>query len=109
MANHAFMAHGLSFLIKRLFESQTIEDEANQRENIFHTSCANMVSSRVVSKLNLVTRPHSTPYQLQWISEVAEIIINKQVEIPFSIGKYEDVVLYDVVHMETIHLILGCP
>ncbi|KAF1854268.1 hypothetical protein Lal_00045069 [Lupinus albus] len=125
MSNHVFMPHGQSFLIRRLFESQTIEDEANQRDNIFHGrcliqgkvcllnvdsgSCANMVSSRVVSKLNLVTRPHPTPYQLQWISEVGEISINKQVEIPFSIGKYEDVVLCDVVHMETIHLILGRP
>ncbi|KAF1856371.1 hypothetical protein Lal_00046628 [Lupinus albus] len=125
MENLVFMPHGQSFLIRRLFESQTIEDEANQRDNIFHGrcliqgkvcllnvdsgSCANMVSSRVVSKLNLVTRPHPTPYQLQWISEVGEIIVNKQVEIPFSIGKYEDVVLCDVVHMETSHMILGRP
>ncbi|KAF1854629.1 hypothetical protein Lal_00044230 [Lupinus albus] len=125
MANHVFMPHGQNFLVRRLFESQTMEDEANQRENIFHGrcliqgkvcllnidsgSCANMVSSRVVSKLNLVTKPHPTPYQLQWISEVGEISINKQVEIPFSIGKYEDVVLCDVVHMETIHMILGRP
>ncbi|KAF1888242.1 hypothetical protein Lal_00049285 [Lupinus albus] len=109
----------------RLFESQTIQDESNQRENIFHArcliqgkvcllnidsgSCANMVSSRVVSKLNLVTRPHPTPYQLQWISEVGDIIVNKQVEIPFSIGKYEDIVPCDVVHMETSNMILGRP
>ncbi|KAF1888253.1 hypothetical protein Lal_00044303 [Lupinus albus] len=125
MADHVFMPHGQPFLVRRLFERQTMEDEANQRENIFHGrcliqgkvcllnidsgSCTNMVSSRVVSKLNFVTKPHPTPYQLIWISEVGGISINKQVEIPFSIGKYEDVVLCDVVHMETIHLILGRP
>ena len=68
-----------------------------------------MVSSRLVSKLNLVTRSHPTPYQLQWLSEEGKIFINEQVEVPFSIGKYEDVVLCDVAPMETSHILLGRP
>ena len=49
------------------------------------------------------------PYKLQWLSEVGEIIVNKQVLINFSIGKYKDKVLCDVVPMEATHVLLGRP
>ncbi|KAE9592380.1 putative nucleotidyltransferase, Ribonuclease H [Lupinus albus] len=113
------------FMVRRLLGSQIKEHDISQRENIFHTrcfvdgklcsliidsgSCANLVSARLVSKLNLVTKSHPTPYRLQWLSEVGEMIVNKQVEIPFSIGKYKDSVLCDVVDMEASHLLLGRP
>ncbi|KAF1854785.1 hypothetical protein Lal_00003825 [Lupinus albus] len=102
-----------------------MEDEDNQRNNIFHSRClvygkvcllmidsgsrANIVSSRVVKKLNLITIPHPSPYRLQWSNEDGEVIVNKQVGIPFSIGKYEDLVLCDVAHMGTCQIILGRP
>jgi len=35
------------------------------------------------------------------------LIVNKQVLIDFSIGKYKDEVLCDVVPMETTHILLG--
>lgn len=35
--------------------------------------------------------------------------VKKQVEVRFSIEKYEDVVLCDVVPMEACHLLLGKP
>ena len=41
-------------------------------------------------------------YKLQWLSEVGEIVVNKQVLIHFSIGKYKDEVLCDVVPMEAV-------
>jgi flagellar biosynthesis GTPase FlhF len=37
------------------------------------------------------------------------MLVYKQVEVCFSIGKYEDVVLCDVVAMEASHLLLGRP
>ncbi|KAF1855209.1 hypothetical protein Lal_00035345, partial [Lupinus albus] len=55
-------------------------------------SCANVVSTRMVNKLNLVTRTHPSPYRLQWLSEVGEMNVNLQAEVPFSIGKYVDTV-----------------
>ncbi|XP_019435366.1 PREDICTED: uncharacterized protein LOC109341851, partial [Lupinus angustifolius] len=121
----AHVPDGDLLMVRRLLGSQVREDEESQRENIFHTrclvqgnvcsliidggSCANVVSTRLVSKLNLVTRTHPTPYRLQWLSEVGEMIVNQQAEIPFSIGKYEDSVLYDVVVMEASHMLLGRP
>ena len=35
--------------------------------------------------------------------------MTKQVTIAFSIGKYEDEVLCDVVPMQACHILLGCP
>ena len=65
--------------------------------------------SKVVEKLGLPTISHTKPYTLQWPSEEGELVINKQVLIAFSIGKYKDEVLYDVVPMEATHILLGRP
>ena len=72
-------------------------------------SWANVASTRVVDKLGLPTISHTKPYKLQWLSEVGEIVVNKQVLIHFSIGKYKDEVLCDVVPMEATHVLLGRP
>jgi hypothetical protein len=38
-----------------------------------------------------------------------EVKVNKQVLIVFSIGKYCDEMLYDVVSIQASHLLLGTP
>ena len=112
-------------VVRRLLGQVLQPVDENQRENIFHTrcltqnnicslivdggSCANVASTRVVDKLGLPTISHTKPYKLQWLSEVGEIIVNKQVLIHFSIGKYKDEVLCDVVPMEAKHVLLGRP
>ncbi|XP_068504560.1 uncharacterized protein [Phaseolus vulgaris] len=99
--------------------------DQTQRENIFHTrcsiqgkicslivdggSCTNVASSRLVTKLNLETKPHPRPYKLQWLSEDGEMTVSKQVEVNLSIGQYNDNVLCDVVPMEATHILLGRP
>ena len=72
-------------------------------------SCTKAASARLVSKLNLETKPHPRPYKLQWLIEDGEMIMNKQVEVGFSIDKYKDFVLCDVVPVEACHLLLGGP
>ena len=52
---------------------------------------------------------HPRPYKLQWLNDCGEIKVNKQVLISFSIGKYKDEVLYDIVPMHAGHLFLGRP
>jgi len=59
--------------------------------------------------MNLETKPHPQSYKFQWLSEDSEMTVNMQVEVGFSIGKYEDFVLCDVVPMEACHLLLGRP
>ncbi|RDX65479.1 hypothetical protein CR513_55861, partial [Mucuna pruriens] len=60
-------------------------------------SCVNMASERLVGKL----------YRLQWLSEHGELVVNRQVEVAFTLGRYENKVLCDVVPMEATHLLLG--
>jgi len=112
-------------VVRRMLGQTQKPFDESQRENIFHTrcliddklcsliidwgSCTNVASTRVVDKLGLPTISHTKPYKLQWISEEGEIIVNKQVLIAFSIGKYKVEVLCDVVPMEATHILLGRP
>jgi hypothetical protein len=72
-------------------------------------SCTNVASTILVKKLNLPTLKHSRPYNLQWLNNCGEIKVNKQVLISFSIGKYKDEVICDVVPMHAVHILLGRP
>jgi len=112
-------------MIRRMLGSQVKAEDASQRENIFHTrcsvngnvclviidggSCTNVVSSRLVSKMNMDTKPHPRPYKLQLLSEGEEVQVKQQAEVSFSIGKYEDKILCDVVPMEPNHILMGRP
>jgi hypothetical protein len=116
---------GELLMVRRMLGNLVKEGDTNQRENLFHTrclvqgkvcsliidggSCTNVASTRLVSKLDLETKPHPKPYKLQWLNESVEMVVNRQVEVCFKIGKYEDAVLCDVVPMEASHLLLGRP
>jgi len=113
-------------VIRRSLNVQTKEDDVEQQwENIFHTrclindkvcnmiidsdSCTNIGSVTLVRKLGLNTIKHERPYQLQWLSECGVVMVNRQVMISFSVGKYKDEVLCDIVPMHTTRLLLGRP
>ena len=57
------------------------------------------MSTTLVEKLNLPTLKHPKPYKLQWLNECGEIWVKKQVLVSFSIGKYRNEVLCDVIPM----------
>jgi hypothetical protein len=102
-----------------------VDDAEQQRENIFHTrchvnnkvysmiidggSCTNVASTILVEKLNLPTLKHFRPYKLQWLNDCGEVRVDRQVLVTFSIGKYLDEVLCDVVPMHAGHILLGRP
>ena len=72
-------------------------------------SCANVASALLVEKLQLPTLKHPKPYKLQWLNDSGEVKVQKQVLVSFSIGKYHDEVLCDVVPMYASHILLGKP
>jgi hypothetical protein len=72
-------------------------------------SCTNVASTNLVEKLNLPTLKHSRPYKLQWLNDCGEVRVDRQVLVTFSIGKYLDEVLCDVVPMHAGHILLGRP
>ncbi|KAL4349016.1 hypothetical protein GQ457_17G010280 [Hibiscus cannabinus] len=119
-----FAVDGEALVVKRSLSTQVMESE-QQRENIFHTrchvngkvcfviidggSCTNVASNLMIEKLGLPTTKHPQPYKLQWLNDGGEIKVTKHARIPFSIGKYKDEILCDVVPMHAGHLLLGRP
>lgn len=69
----------------------------------------NMVSKTIVNKLQLLTQPHHSLYLIGQIKDVSEIKQIKQCRIHFSIGKYKDKTLCDVVGMNTCLMLLDRP
>ena len=72
-------------------------------------NCTYVASQRFIEKLALKTSPHPRPYKLQWLSENGELVVDIRVLICFSIGKYVDEILFDVIPMEPSNLLRGRP
>ncbi|XP_060211914.1 uncharacterized protein LOC132639485 [Lycium barbarum] len=72
-------------------------------------SCTNAVNQFLVDSMKFPTHKHTSPYKLQWFNECGEMRVIKQDVIKFSIGKYQDEILCDVVPMQDFHLLLGRP
>ncbi|RDY05033.1 hypothetical protein CR513_11175, partial [Mucuna pruriens] len=68
--------------------------------------CVNVASLRIVEKLNLLALVHPKPYKLQWLNSKGEMTITNQVSLAFTLGKYSDEVLCDVVPIEATHILL---
>ncbi|XP_010525370.1 PREDICTED: uncharacterized protein LOC104803186 [Tarenaya hassleriana] len=116
---------GELLVTRRVLSAMTNPDETSQRETIFHTrctvqgkvcgliidsgSCTNVASAYVVKKLRLESEKHPHPYKLQWLNNQGEIRVSERVKIPFSIGRYHDEVVCDVVPMQAEHMMLGRP
>ena len=118
-----YAVQGELMVARRALSVQAKEDDKMQQDNIFHTrchvqnkvcsviidggSCTNVASTTMVEKLGMPTSKHPRHYKLQWLNDSGEVRGNKQVLVSFSIGKYEDEVLCDVVPMQAGHLLLG--
>jgi hypothetical protein len=108
-----------------LYTQIKIDDMEQQRENMFHTrcyvnnkvcsmiidgeSCTSVASTTLAEKLSLPLMKYPRPYKLQWLNECGEVKVNKQVLLAFTIGRYSDEVLCDVVPMHAGHILLGWP
>lgn len=69
--------------------------------------CTNFASTIIMEKLILKTLQHLRPYRLPWKNDCGEVKINKQILVLFSIRRYKDIVLCDVVPIEICHILLG--
>ncbi|XP_016172965.1 uncharacterized protein LOC107615417 [Arachis ipaensis] len=120
-----YAVSGETLVTRRILNVQAKDDPLEQRENIFHTkfllgdkvglmiidagSHTNVASSTLITKLGLKCTKHPNPYKLEWLSDVGELKVMMQARIQFSIGRYSDEVLCDVVPMQACHLLLGRP
>ncbi|RDX72865.1 hypothetical protein CR513_47593, partial [Mucuna pruriens] len=101
------------------------DGDVEPREHISHTrclvqgkvcnmiqdggSCTNVANTILVEKINLQIAKHPRSYKLQWLNNIGEVNVDKQVSVPFGIENYKDEVLCDVVLMEAGHIFLGRP
>ena len=63
----------------------------------------------MVDKLQLPTQPHLSSYHIGWIKDVGETKATEQCRVPFSIGKYKDEVMCDIVDIDACHMLFGRP
>ncbi|XP_049372688.1 uncharacterized protein LOC125837645 [Solanum verrucosum] len=114
----------LSCVVRRIMRALA-KEELDQMENLFHARCKiqdkvcsliidggsfiNVVSSSLVKRMKIQTSKHPNPYKLQWLNESGEIKVLKQASIRFSVGKYNEELVSDVVPMLACHLLLGRP
>ncbi|XP_074277047.1 uncharacterized protein LOC141600702 [Silene latifolia] len=115
---------GLSLVTWRVMYTQPQLLEMDQRQQIFRSrciikgrvcyliidegSCSNVASSTLIEKLSLSTQDHPNPYKLRWLNKRAEVRVDKQCLVFFSISKnYSDEALCDVQPMDACHLLLG--
>ena len=110
-----YTVSGETLVTRRILNVQAKDDRLEQRENIFHTKVllggkvglmiidagrhTNVSSSTLITKLGLKCTKHPNPYKLEWLSDVGELKVMKQARIQFSIGRYGDEVLYDMIPM----------
>ncbi|RDX85901.1 hypothetical protein CR513_32834, partial [Mucuna pruriens] len=101
--------NGVVLDTKRALSIQLKEDGASCNMILDGGSCTNVASTILVEKINLQIAKHPRPYKLQWLSNIGEVKVDKQVSVPFAIENYKDEVLCDVVLMEAGHILLGRP
>ncbi|RDY10155.1 hypothetical protein CR513_05377, partial [Mucuna pruriens] len=58
-------------------------------------------------KIEFPTIPHPKSYKLKWLSKKGEMIVDKQVFIEPTLGKYKNEICCDVVPIEGTHILLG--
>jgi hypothetical protein len=62
-----------------------------------------------VDRLELKPRRHPSPYKMQWLNDCGALRVSHMVNVPFSVGKYNNHVECDVVPMQACQLLLGRP
>jgi hypothetical protein len=101
-----------------------VEDTA-QRSRLFRTTCKtrdrkckvivdsgsmdNLISTKMVEKLELEMTDHPSPYKVSWLQKGHQVSVTKQCLVEFKIGGYNDKILCDVIPMDVCHLLLGRP
>ncbi|XP_022032947.1 uncharacterized protein LOC110934061 [Helianthus annuus] len=117
---------GECLVMRRALNGTAVHCENLQREALFRTrctirdkvcsividggSCTNVASQTMISKLNLLTEPHPSPYDIHWLNQGKGIRVTTRVLLSFTIGQeYKDEIWCDVIPMDACHVLLGRP
>jgi len=67
-------------------------------------SCVNIITKTAFEKMGLKAEPHPHPYNVNWIDETAQSIIQR-CEVSIHMSSYEDRVWCDVLDRRCTHFI----
>jgi hypothetical protein len=70
-------------------------------------SIDNLVSTKMVEKMELETVAHPSPYKVSWLQKGHQVTVTKICLVEFKIGGYRDEILCDFIPMDICHLLLG--
>jgi hypothetical protein len=100
-------------------------ENSTQRNSLFRTACKtkdrvckvimdngstdNLISTKMVEKLELETTDHPSPYKVSWLQKGHRVNVTRQCLVDIKIGGYNDKILCDVIPMYVCHLLLGRP
>jgi hypothetical protein len=118
--------YGKSLMMRKVILK--LEKEAKElvhRNNMFMIACktkdmvckviidsestGNLVSTKMVEKLELETIAHPNPYKVLWLQKAHQVMVSRQCNVEFKIGGYKYEILCDVIPMEIFHVLLGRP
>ena len=68
--------------------------------------CMNVVSTKLVKKLDLATTKHPKSYKLQQLNNTKEFKMTCQCKFPFTIGIYNYEVEFDVMPIQASQIFL---
>jgi hypothetical protein len=71
------------------------------------SSQKNLVSTKFIKKIFLLTTPHPHPYTIGWLLQGSDICISKQCQLSYGIKPFKDEVLCDFSPLEVFNVILG--
>jgi hypothetical protein len=115
---------GRSLMMRKvLWKPEKELENPAQRNSLFRTACKtkdrvckvivdngstdNIISTKMVEKLELDTFAHPSPYRVLWLQKRHQVNVTKQCLVEFKIGGYKDEILCDVIPMDVCHLLLG--
>jgi hypothetical protein len=112
-------------LRKVLLKIEVEHERPVQRNSFFRTTCKtkekvckviidsgitdNLVSTKMVEKLELETTTHLKPYKVSWLHKGHQVMVTKQCLVEFKIGGYRDEIMCVVIPMDVCHIFLGRP
>ena len=59
-----------------------------------------------MKKLGLKLEPHQEPYRVAWITNT-KLKVDKRYPVVFTMGKFKETVMCDVLPLELCHILLG--
>eukprot|EP00253_Pinus_taeda_P016250 PITA_16250 len=72
-------------------------------------STNNIVSTKMVEKLELKRLKHPTHYKVSWLQKGHQLLVDEQCEVEFQIVRYKDKFICDIMPMNVCHILLGRP